>query len=787
MAHNYPDIAAQLLARAPDLLAQWLPNGKRSGSEWTVGSLAGEAGHSLSINMRTGVWKDFAGGEGGGEGGGDLLSLYAAIHNLRQGEAADALGFTNGRDHGPAMVAAPIPPTTAVPEPALVPAPPDAPPLPKSRHGEPTAVWTYRDAAGAVLCHIARFDPVDGRKQFTPYRWSGDGWEPKGLHKPRPLYGLDRLAARPDLPVMVTEGEKACEAAIQLWTGCVCTTWMGGVEGVKHTDWTPLAGRTVHLWPDADTNGKRAMLDAAEILLQLDCRVIMHDQDDMPDGWDLADALAEGWDPARAIEHTRREDGSHKHVIMAPAPKARKEPAVEKEAPAIEAEPEPPKHVKPRGAVEHDGNKRSAVAIRNELGLSATEGGVPHPTESNAMTVLTKHPDWAGRIYLDVFGQRLMMDDKRMDKTEMIGIQIWMQQNIGLHKLPLAAVERACIYVGFMNQRHELREYLDALAWDGVERLPGVMARAWGTKDDDYTRAVGRCWFVSLMARVYDPGCQADYMPVFEGGQGVYKTTSLRILGGKWFLDAQENPLTNRKDFLGQLQGKWIIEIPEMNSLAKEGRSAISRMKAIITCRTDNYRKPYGATDMEYPRQCVFAGTTNEQQWAADPTGNRRFWPIRCGRIDTQYLTEMRDQLFAEAIARYKRGEKWHDVPIDLARQEQEERRDYDEWEEIVRRFIHKSPARDEFGGITRWYDRSPPLDSVTVSDILEIALNKPAKEWRRDDKLRVTDALRNMGWVTYRRIDDGSLIRAWRPGAHPENVKRQEGPAPTVDDASAF
>lgn len=189
---------------------------------------------------------------------------------------------------------------------------PDDAPSPPARHPQldaPSATWTYRDADGCVLFYVYRFDgkadPSTGKpaKEFRPLTFDGDRWQWKGLGAPRPLYGLDRLAARADAPVIVTEGEKAADAAPSLVPDAVCIASANGSDGARQADWSPLQGRRVILWPDSDEPGAKYVANVAELLRAagafvvgvVDVRTLANGEP--APGWDAADALADGMTP----------------------------------------------------------------------------------------------------------------------------------------------------------------------------------------------------------------------------------------------------------------------------------------------------------------------------------------------------------------------------------------------------------------------------------------------------------------------------------------------------------
>jgi hypothetical protein len=173
-------------------------------------------------------------------------------------------------------------------------------PLPETiRHprlGTPSATWHYRDADGALLFVVCRFDPPGERKEILPLSCGADGWRWRAPPEPRPLYGLDRLAARPDAPVLVVEGEKAADAAATIFPDFVAATWPGGSGATDKADWRPLEGRHVTVWPDHDAAGAKAADALRKALAKAKTAsvgVVMIPAD-WPEKWDLADVLPPG-------------------------------------------------------------------------------------------------------------------------------------------------------------------------------------------------------------------------------------------------------------------------------------------------------------------------------------------------------------------------------------------------------------------------------------------------------------------------------------------------------------
>lgn len=251
-------------------------------------------------------------------------------------------------------------------------------------------------------------------------------------------------------------------------------------------------------------------------------------------------------------------------------------------------------------------------------------------------------------------------------------------------------VEDAVIQLCELHSYHPLKNYLRSLTWDGKPRLDKFLVDIGGAEDTKYTRAVTRCFFIAAVARVMQPGCQFDHVLVLEGGQGIGKTSLLRILGGEFYGDVLIDP--HNKDTFTSIQGKWIIELSEMEVMR---RAEMAALKAFITRLTDDYRPPYGKVNVKQPRQCVMAGTVNPDGagYLNDITGNRRFWPVELRRVDLAQAQRVRDQVWAEAVHRYNQGERWyiHDEELIKEAATQQARRQLeDPWEDALETFLQQ-------------------------------------------------------------------------------------------------
>lgn len=296
---DFSAVNEQALACSEAILFALFPEGKRAGTEFRVGSLNGEAGKSLSINIHSGVWKDFSGGEGGS----DLVSLVAAKHQCSQAEAAKKLMESLGMAS---------PEKDKKPTAKHIIATEENFPAAHPKLGKPSASYIYRTADGAgILGLICRFD-TEGKKEIMPLALFEEGenkvWRWKGFSKPRPLYGLDRLAAKPSAPVVLVEGEKCADALGSVLQNAVVVTWPGGAGAFRQADWSPLADRRVAIWPDNDTPGTEAAQGIADILSNSAASVkILPAVEGKPKGWDAADAISDGWTYEDILNHIKSE------------------------------------------------------------------------------------------------------------------------------------------------------------------------------------------------------------------------------------------------------------------------------------------------------------------------------------------------------------------------------------------------------------------------------------------------------------------------------------------------
>jgi predicted P-loop ATPase len=375
----------------------------------------------------------------------------------------------------------------------------------------------------------------------------------------------------------------------------------------------------------------------------------------------------------------------------------------------------------------------------NQCILGDGKNPKPLPIVANALIALRNDP-----AVRDAFGYDAMLraptllhaigepllgnvrEPQPLTDKDVIDVQEWMQ-GAGLKRiahdtvrLAIDSYARDCAY-------HPVLDYLEALRWDGTLRLNNWLSRYLGAEQTAYTQAIGIMFLISMVARIFEPGCKADHMPVLEGPQGELKSTVCEILAGQWFSDNLPD-VTSGKDVSQHLRGKWLIEVAEMHAMSK---AEASLLKSFISRTHERYRPSYGRFEVIEPRQCVFIGTTNKDAYLRDETGGRRFWPVKTGTIDIGRLEVDRDQLFAEAVHLYRQGVPWwadKQFEHEYIQPQQEARYETDVWQDKIGDWLNGQPK-------------------VTVGQVANDALGLETPRIGRAEQNRIMAALECLGW----------------------------------------
>jgi predicted P-loop ATPase len=373
----------------------------------------------------------------------------------------------------------------------------------------------------------------------------------------------------------------------------------------------------------------------------------------------------------------------------------------------------------------HDGDWRALLMVNGE--------GKPSKTITNALVFLEHHEQLSMRFAMNALGLRPMVVrrppwdqvgpfPRRLSGADVVKATAWLERKgVVLGRDTIGAVlETVC----HDHTYDPIAEYLESVAWDGIERIDHWLTDFYGVTDSDAARAISRKFMIGSVARALRPGEKMDNILVLEGAQGLRKSMSIKVLFGReWTLETMEQIGT--KDARQQIAAYWAVELPELDHLTKAQTSAV---KGWLSTDTDDYRSPWGHFSLPHPRRCVFLATHNPgAAWLDDPTGARRFWVVECTKIDIDGLRQARDQLWAEAVAAYRKGDRWwfeehehngEDKALLQIREAQRNRFQDDPWYNIVAEWLA--------GQITEF---------VTIESILE-KLSIPKDRW---DKMTTT------------------------------------------------
>lgn len=401
-------------------------------------------------------------------------------------------------------------------------------------------------------------------------------------------------------------------------------------------------------------------------------------------------------------------------------------------------------------------------------------------TVPNLVLVLENDPLLKGKIATNAFSNRLMVTGdvpwrkimKRENWTDAddAGLRNYMEKVYEMYNRN--KTEDAIKVISEKHKFHPIRDYLDPLEWDGVQRLEKLFVTYLGAEDTELNRAVTRKAFTAAVARVYRPGIKFDYMVTLYGAQGIGKSMILDRMGRDWFSDSLTS--VSGKEAFEALQGAWIIE---MGELAATKRAEVEAIKGFISKREDRFRVAYGRHTEDFPRQCVFFGTTNDSSFLKDRTGGRRFWPItvHADRVQKHWSTltdEDIAQLWAEAKHYFKEGESlFLDTGMEAdMRKTQEAHTEESPWTGLIQEYLdtllpedwedrdlseRRMFLQDDFGETEGTVLR----DRVCALEVWCECLNNDMKRFPAMDRREINDILRNLdGWKNYDGNQRGTL-----------------------------
>lgn len=399
-------------------------------------------------------------------------------------------------------------------------------------------------------------------------------------------------------------------------------------------------------------------------------------------------------------------------------------------------------------------------------------------TAKNFLLILNLDPELRGIAALDNFSHRIVLrKDTPWRKLRAGTNPVWtdaddaqLRNFIGTHYGGLASkalIDDAFTEVTSKNSFHQVKDWWKTPAWDGVPRIGRLLIDYLGAEDTLYTREVTTNFFKAGVARVMRPGTKFDCCLVLTGPQGIGKSTILARMGGKWFNDSIVS--IKGKDPLEQLIGSLVIELGEMQAAT---RAENDELKAFISRQTDKFRAPYGRRTEEYPRQCIFAATTNDDIFLKDRTGGRRFLIVPCsGKAEKNLWQDFTPaeaaQCWAECIALYK-----EDPNLELSKESRKEAREMQEshtegaeLKGLIQEYLDRAlPSLWESMGLEErreWLD-APAVDKKSGDYIqrkrvctLEIwceCLGNSQKSMRNIDARNLNTIMQHMeGWKPHR------------------------------------
>ena len=300
---------------------------------------------------------------------------------------------------------------------------------------------------------------------------------------------------------------------------------------------------------------------------------------------------------------------------------------------------------------------------------------------------------------------------------------------------PVQIIHEALLIVAMEQKYHPIKDYLLLLKWDRVSRIRDWMVEICGVSRNRYIEDISEIVLCAAVKRIFDPGCQFDYMTILEGVQGIGKTTFLKILGGKWYINAHLSSKESKKDLVDLMRKAWIIEISELSGFKK---AAIEDIRNFISCSNDMVRMPYARNTEEFPRHNIFIGTHNpsgDNQYLRDDTGNRRFWPVECVDIDIEKAHKWRDQLWAEAFCKYKETEMFitNKESLCILQNYHSDREPHNPWDDMIEEYIIGKQA---------------VFNKTILKDVFHLDIGKLSYLEMQSKTTAIGKKMRKKGWI---------------------------------------
>ncbi len=603
--------------------------------------------------------------------------------------------------------------------------------------------YFYPNRDGNSLVKVTRSDSGNGKKSFYQSHWDGCKWmkgNPDEVKKQIPIYRYQEVKQAIERQELIfwVEGESTADL---LWDlGITATTTIGGSGGYSsYGDYLEdLIGARLVLAPDRDSNG---------------LKYISNIEQDFPNqikGYYLAGSSGLWSKPAGGMDigddiadHSYTKEQILEKVI---SPGEYQEATKPSKRPSLAGD----KHINGKKS----NHSLDDTAQSNYKGLAATLGIRLEYKEGDIACPLNK----LRMDLFEMFGDRIKLNLMTCDyELDGIAIDVNNAKTFVSEKLGRGYSTENCILaihsIASRHAYHPVKQYLESLkakVAEDFDILNNIATLFLGNSDPLANKMMAKT-LVGAVARVMQPGTKVDTLTVLQGGQGVGKSTFLKVLGGAdWFCDDIRD--LENKDELAKLARYWIIELAEVDYLM--GRKEVESFKRFFSTTADTYRPPYGRANIRHDRTCALFATTNKTEFLKDPTGDRRYWVVEVGsEIDCERVTQTRDLIWATALAAFERGDTWW-----LNGEEEQSRaashtqyRESDVWgDAITEKFKGSLPTTNCESG--EW------LTTNQIFDLLDI----PTKDRSRASSNRVTKILKEWGFESKSMRIDGDVRKVW-------------------------